>query len=279
MLFSIVIPTHNRYPALQRCLEMLRPEIQDFPASDYEVIVSDDTPLDRAKPIPNPGFPSFQAIDGPRRGPASNRNCGAKLVRGEWIIFVDDDCIPQAGYLQGYRNAVQAHPECRLFEGRTVPDRPKARMDEESPITDNGGFLWSCNMSIRRDFFERVGGFCEDFIHVAMEDVDFRMRVTATGEKFLHVPEARVVHPWRLLSIKPEITYVHIASVRMLYARHPEERPTFIRYLRIITREFLNGFNDGLRFRFRGLGRWLVNRFYFTAADIVLAWDSLFARR
>ena len=201
MLFSVVIPTCARYGYLAMCLDGLELAAQQVPGSDLEVIVSDDTPEDERRADPAPGLAFVKAVPGPRRGPASNRNRGASIAKGDWLIFVDDDCVPQPGFLKGYGDALSAHPECRVFEGRTAANRPKARMDEEAPITDAGGFLWSCNFAIRRDVFERLGGFCEDFPYAAMEDVDFRLRIVAAGEKFLYVPAAQVMHPWRPVSV------------------------------------------------------------------------------
>jgi GT2 family glycosyltransferase len=264
---------------LRACLEALRPETQDFSAPDFEVIVSDDTPAAQRVAEPAPDLPFVRAVEGPRRGPASNRNCGASQARGEWLIFVDDDCVPLPGFLRGYRDALRAHPDCKIFEGRIAADRPKARVDEESPISESGGFLWSCNLAIRRDLFTQLQGFCEEFPYAAMEDVDFRLRVTAAGEQFLYVPNALVIHPWRPLSTAQKVTRVHLVSMRILYARHPRERPTFIDHIRIIAREFWKGASDGVRYGFRGFWRWLWNRMLFTVADVVLAWESLFARR
>ena len=40
-------------------------------------------------------------------GPAGNRNAGVKRAIGEWIIFLDDDCVAQGGFLEAYANAIR----------------------------------------------------------------------------------------------------------------------------------------------------------------------------
>jgi GT2 family glycosyltransferase len=278
MFFSVIIPTYNRYPALRVCLATLDPDIQGIPASDYEVIVSDDSPEELSQKNPVPDFSWVQAIQGPRRGPAANRNCGAKHSRGEWLIFTDDDCIPQPSFLDAYVKAIRKNPACRVFEGCTLPDRPKERMDEESPINETGGYLWSCNFAIRRDLFEQMKGFCEDFPYAAMEDVDFRLRLAKANEKFLYVPEARVIHPWRQLDVSAKTLRIQLASVRCLFARHPEERPPFLEYFRMIARDYYKGFLvEAPRYRFRGTWRWTINRLSYSLADLILAFDTLFS--
>ncbi len=280
MLFSVVIPTCRRYPVLRECLEALRPERQNVASGDYETIVSDDTPPDQRVTDPAPDLKGVIAVEGPRRGPASNRNRGASVARGDWLVFVDDDCIPEPGFLQAYLSAMGAQPDCNVFEGRTVADRPQRRMDEEAPITETGGYLWSCNFAIRRSLFERLHGFCEDFPFAALEDVDLRLRIMAAGEKFLFVPEARVVHPWRTISTAARLVRMHLVSHRIFYARYPAQRPSCLGQLGIIFRDYWRQLaREGPRYQYRGVGRWFVNRFMFTVAELQLALESLTARR
>src|SRR5262249_26905862 len=134
---------------------------------------------------------------GPCRGPAANRNSGVQASTGRWIFFLDDDCIPDPMWLRAYFDAIARSPECRVFEGKTVADRERRRMDDESPLNTHGGYLWSCNMAIDREVFARFGGFCESFPYAAMEDVDLRLRLEADRERFEFVDGAEVCHPYR----------------------------------------------------------------------------------
>jgi glycosyltransferase involved in cell wall biosynthesis len=272
MLFSIVIPTCNRYPALRVGLAALHPDAQGIPASDYEIIVSDDSPDEFIEKNPAPGLPWVQTVQGPRRGPAANRNCGAKHARGTWLIFMDDDCIPQPSFLKAYRDAIHEHPACRVFEGCTRADRPKERMDEESPVNETGGYLWSCNFAIRGDLFGQVEGFCEAFPYAAMEDVDLRVRLAQSGEPFLFVPKAQVLHPWRPVALSMKVLRVQLVSQRLFYSRHPEERPSFLRYLHTIARPSCFGLLvEAPRLAFRGVWRWLGRQLVNILVDLMVA--------
>ena len=53
----------------------------------------------------NEEFPMVRWNEGPRRGPAANRNFGARVADGEWLIFLDDDCNPRPGFLAAYLKA------------------------------------------------------------------------------------------------------------------------------------------------------------------------------
>jgi GT2 family glycosyltransferase len=162
----------------------------------YEVIVADDGRTTTAEVMIRYRFPWVRWVKGPGIGPAANRNAGAAVAKGAWLAFTDDDCLPQPEWLRGFWTAIAAHPGLTVFEGKTVPDRPRLTLAEHSPIGSQAGNLWSCNFAILRSQFEQLGGFDSQF-RVCMEDNDFALRVRQGGLIFPFVEDALVVHPWR----------------------------------------------------------------------------------
>lgn len=198
-MLSVIIPTCNRNNLLAICLNSLDPSVQNISSDDYEVIVTDDSHDYIAKDLLQEHYQWARWVPGPQRGPAANRNNGAKKAAGEWLIFIDDDCVPKENWLASYQQAISSK-ECFVFEGATNADRPKRRFDEEAPINLTGNKLWSCNFAIKKDFFLQIGGFDELFSYAAMEDIDFYHRVlNHAGITF--IPEALAIHPWR--RVKP----------------------------------------------------------------------------
>ena len=196
MLISIIIPTFNRNDLLSICLDLLYPQTQVNKNFTLEVIVSDDSINKLALQLIEVHYSWVKWIEGPRKGPAANRNSAAKNARGEWLIFLDDDCLPQKGWLKSYLDAIELHTDNLVFEGCTDVDRPQQRFDEEAPINLKGNKLWSCNFAIKRDFFNQLKGFDETFPYAAMEDVDFYHRVILQT-KIVFVSQAFLIHPWR----------------------------------------------------------------------------------
>ena len=197
--FSVVIPTCRRNDLLARCLQQLADDRQDLPAACFEVIVSDDSPPDLcAREMIAHDFPAVRWIEGPRRGPAANRNHGAAQAHGEWLAFTDDDCVPDPGWLAAFVRRIDAGPQCNVLEGRTTDDNPENMGPFYfSPQNQKGGFLWSCNIAIERRFFEGLGGFDEKFPFPHLEDVDLRLRLEDAGHQYPFVPGAVVDHPPR----------------------------------------------------------------------------------
>ena len=224
MTFSIVIPTYHRNDLLQDCLSCLSPEIQKIGAFNYEVIVSDDGTRTNAKELIERQFPWCRWVQGPQKGPAYNRNHGANCAKSKWIIFLDDDCLPDANLLQAYHSAITGFPKTTVFEGCIKPDRPKERFNEESPVNLKGGYLWSCNFCVKRAVFEKIGGFDVNFPYPAMEDVDLRERIKKSGTQIKFQKDASVIHPWRK---RRDLGFVKKHFISTLYFRKKNNLPNF----------------------------------------------------
>ncbi|MGB8167735.1 MAG: glycosyltransferase family A protein [Chthoniobacteraceae bacterium] len=223
LVFSVVVPTCNRLDLLARALERLTPGQQTFDATRYEVIVTDDAQKESAEATLAARYPNVIWVTGPRKGPAANRNNGARFARGEWLVFVDDDCIPDKELLSSYASAIVERASFKVFEGRIYPDRPRRSLAEACPTNVAGGWLWSCNFAITKSLFESMGGFNEQFPYACMEDVDFRERLLAIRESFYFVEAAAVCHPWRPRKIAQELRQ-HEESVAVYLSLHPEKR-------------------------------------------------------
>lgn len=199
MIFSVVIPTCGRGDLLARCLESLRPGVQSVDAATYEVIVTDDARGQTAEGMIREKFPWARWVPGPSRGPAANRNNGARHAQAEWLCFIDDDCIASqewiAAYLAGSREEAMD-----VLEGRTtIPDKTDNPF-QHAAYNEKGGAYWSCNLAIRRERFLAIGGFDEDFLEAVGEDMEFAHRFQARQYRANFYPEALVYHPVRTIN-------------------------------------------------------------------------------
>jgi len=275
MLLSVIIPTYNRREALGDCLKLLTPEVQGVSRDVFEVIVTDDALADNPADSLLQEFPWVRHNRGPQKGPAANRNSGAKAALGDWLIFMDDDCLPQASFLSAYIEAIRQHPEYRVFEGRTLTDRPQQRMDEEAPHNDKGGYLWSCNFLVEKKTFSDMGGFCELYPYACMEDVDFREQLIIRNLGFLFVPEATVLHPWRPISPDAKYLKIRLVSHEVFLDRYPHLRPSFGKVFWTNCREWVRLlFVDGPSLKYRGFWRFLARHMTATLLQFLI-WSGL----
>lgn len=192
---SVVIPTCHRNDLLAKCLDCLASGVQTLPSDQYEVIVTDDGSHSTAKQMIQDCYPWVRWREGPRKGPAANRNNGAAAAHGQWLAFTDDDCLPSTGWLEEYVSSLNAN--IKVYEGKTTCAAGLHSPREESPINLHGGCLWSCNFMVHKSAFEAMRGFNTDFTVPGGEDIDFRVRLTKSGYIIPFVESAIVDHPPR----------------------------------------------------------------------------------
>lgn len=233
--FSVIIPTCHRNESLALCLERLAPGTQTLPFEQYEVIVTDDGHETTAEEMIRQRFPWAQWTQGPRRGPAANRNHGACLARGKWLAFTDDDCLPDTGWLAALTEAAESG--VLAVEGAVQPlGNPQVDM-AECPVNTTGGLFWSANVAIRKDLFGAIGGFDERFRIAAHEDEDLYLRIRQHASVQFQ-PRAVVYHP------------VRVARIADALRRVPANAATTALYYTVNARRL------GIR-RFSTLLRWL----------------------
>ena len=199
MSVSIIIPTCNRTAELRDCLSLLLPQLPSDGSTT--VFVCDDGKDGKTKAMVNQEFPMVRWNEGPRRGPAANRNSGAREADGEWLIFLDDDCHPRPTFLSVYLAQMQLlGSEARVaLEGATYRTVAKPSLLWEAPDNRDGGALISCNFAMPRRLFLDCGAFDERYPVANFEDTEFAVRVQIKGVKLVFLRDAAVDHPLRPL--------------------------------------------------------------------------------
>lgn len=271
-LFSVIIPTYHRNDLLAKCLDCLAPGVQILPAEQYEVIVTDDGSQTTAQDMISDRYPWVKWVAAPHQGPATNRNNGSKYAQGKWLVFTDDDCLPDSQWLEAYSQAIFNQPDCLVFEGRTYVNSPRKSLAETAPINETGGYLWSCNLAIQKQLFESLGGFDSRFPYAAMEDVDLRLRLTKSGYNFSFIQLASVCHPWKYKGGLTQIKQ-HNCSTLIYLSIHPEQihKINFNYYILSIFRSFfLNTIPGIFKYRMAGAKEACIEHIYLIKMAFIL---------
>lgn len=234
-LIDIVIPSAGRAADLLRLLESLREHCANtWEDAVQSITVTDDRHSLAIAQQVAAAHPNVDYVAGPARGPAANRNNGAARGQAPWILFLDDDCYVQEDLIRAYTCCMAAVPAANVIEGAIHPVGSRPNGNHHAPINPSGGYLWSCNLMIRRDLFDVVGRFDEQFPFACMEDVDLAQRLKSSAAVIAFARDAVVLHPWR--SISERELQRQIISHAIYAQKHPEfvRGWTFMQMLRMV---------------------------------------------
>ena len=163
------------------------------------------------------------------------RNAGAAAARGDWLLFVDADCVPEPDLVERYFGAPIGE-RCGAVAGGIVgfpgQDSLLARyardrhfLDQSEGMHGSGGVAAATgNLLVRRRTFDELGGFADGIRSAG--DVDFCWRMHDRGWTLEQRPQARVSHHHRedLRSFLAMVARYGAGS-RWLNERHPGVAP------------------------------------------------------
>ncbi len=212
VLVSVIIVTRNRPRLIQQCLDhLLR---QDY--EPLETIVVDASSDQQTEEIVTQ-YPAVRYIYLPngKNKMTQSRNLAIATAKGEIIAFIDDDSMVREGWLAHLVSSYNAE-DIGGVGGRVI-DEIEVQYQLAAPIVgrvfpdgrviDNFALelnevievdrLRGCNMSFRKQVFQRVGMFDNRYdatAHSTFEDVDFCTRVKKNGYRLLFNSQAVVDH-------------------------------------------------------------------------------------
>lgn len=203
---TVIVPTYKRPADLAGFLAHIAPQIAG--RADRKLIVVNDGAHDSAyEAVLDRHGAWFTYLVRPQNGgPAAARNYAARRAEGAYLVFTDDDCRAPEGWLDHLQARYEAEPWLDGVAGYTQPVVHNPRSLREWVIAhanvlpgatyDEIGRLTcavTAAFSVRRAWFERVGGFDEAF-RPSGEDLDLTQRLIRAGAILEADPRWRIGH-------------------------------------------------------------------------------------
>jgi len=216
---SVIIPTLNEGKYIECTLKALK--IQDYKGK-YEIIVADGMSKDDTVKIAKKYVD--KVIIAKKKGIAAGRNAGARIAKGQILLFIDADTMLLFNALSEISKAFKS----KKIVGATCPIIPL------SPRLDFLFFYWALNRYVksstkkkkakvagiccayRKNTFEKVGGFDERL--ETYEDVNLSERVSKLGkiafvEDTLALTSVRRLKVWGTAKVVEKYVGSHIRYV------------------------------------------------------------------
>ncbi|WP_156995116.1 glycosyltransferase family 2 protein [Elstera litoralis] len=206
----VMIVNYNGGTDLARCLAALL--AQSF--RDFEAVIVDNGSIDGSLE----GLPHDPRLTilrtGKNLGFAAGNNQAAAGASAPWLVMLNPDAFPASDWLELLLDEATVHGEYAAFGSTQVMSADPSRADGLGDCFSPYGFAWrggcrkplpvpvpagesfaacAAAMMIRRDWFERLGGFDERFFCYG-EDVDLCFRLRLAGGRVWQSNRARVEH-------------------------------------------------------------------------------------
>jgi glycosyltransferase involved in cell wall biosynthesis len=185
-VISFVIPAHNEEVYIGRCLRALLASA-DTAGEQYEVIVVDDASTDRTAEIAQSFGATIVPVD--LRKISAVRNAGARAARGDVLIFVDADTLLPVETLKAALAAIRQGAVgggARLEMDVKAPLWGRALAGLIAGVMRQFDLACGCFMFTRRDAFEAVGGYDEQYY--ASEEIYLSVALKKHG-RFVMLPQ------------------------------------------------------------------------------------------
>jgi N-acetylglucosaminyl-diphospho-decaprenol L-rhamnosyltransferase len=211
----VIIVNYNGGSLLRRCIETLG--AQTLPPREIVIVDngSSDGSIAGLENLPVMSSGRVRVISpGVNLGFAAANNLGASLAGTPWVATLNPDAFPEPEWLAELMAATIRHPNAAMFGSTQLDAADVRRLDGAGDVFHASGLVWrghhgapadslppegevfapcAAAALYRRDVFQEVGGFDEDFFCYC-EDVDLGFRLRLMGRKCIQVARARVHH-------------------------------------------------------------------------------------
>lgn len=200
-MISVVVPAYNSKQTIADCLDSIfKSEYKDF-----EVIVVDDGSTDGTGSIAGQ-FPAKIVKLEKNRGAGYARNRGVEAAKADIILFIDSDCILASNALSLLAQTFESETADAVVGSYSIGGSPNDFYSKfqnlftyQSHDIPEGQIFWfwtACG-AIRKQVFEKIGGFVETYSGASAEDMKIGTELVMGNHKIILNKKIQVTHKHR----------------------------------------------------------------------------------
>ena len=226
---TVIIPAYNSGNTILQTINAIKN--QENLNEPPEIIVVNDGSTDNTLQVLEK-TENIITISQKNSGPATARNTGAKIAKGDILIFTDSDTIPHKDWLYNLSKPFQNQNIAAATGTYSIENKESklAQLIQEeigykhSKYNDYVAFGGTYNLAIKKEVFDTIGGFNEGYKNASGEDVDICYKILKQGYQIRFVKDAIVGH------FHPENLYKYLKNQfnhgfwrAKLYYDHPNK--------------------------------------------------------
>ena len=241
---SVVIPNYNGENIIVETINFAVEALKTSRLTSYEIIVSDDASTDQSISIIKETFKEVIIVESEKNtGFSGNVNRGVNYATKELVLILNSDLHLEKEYFNsqlplfiddkvfGVMGCIKDPKTLSLQDGAKLPILKfnmfilsnKNKFSESNVIPTF--FLSGANALVRKDYFQKIGGFCELFNPYYSEDVDLGIRAWKMGWELYFQPNAICYHTVSTTIKKISKEKVVITAKRNKYILHALHLP------------------------------------------------------
>ena len=200
---SLIIPSYNRGKYISETIDRALNQTDPF----REIIVVNDGSTDNTLEVLSNYQSRITVINQRNGGVQKARNTGVHAAKSTYVTFCDDDDRIRPEYVNIIGNWLTGHPDVDVVYCNFVAFNEKGELYDKFKTAPaeyfkdaeyEGDFivsfpdllrqtvrfqpLFPTGMTVKKDYYEAIGGFYPKYSHVTSEDWNFVLRVIASGK-------------------------------------------------------------------------------------------------
>lgn len=202
-MISVVVITHNNVLQLKNCLDYL---LNQSYSEKYEILIVDNASTDSTHKLVKSlqrKHPCLRYVYQRKVGRGFARNKGLEYAKGGIVLFTDDDCIVEKGWLNKIKKRFEEFPEISAVGG-AICNRTESELGWATYLLNFSSWLPSrkfgyvkdiptANIAYKKLDIERIS-FPESNMNIDYEDTMFNLQLIKKEKKILFDPDIKVYH-------------------------------------------------------------------------------------